>query len=43
MKAMPEKSKPSLENLVETLDLGQETLHPGGVRAEYAILTADRG
>jgi ubiquinone/menaquinone biosynthesis C-methylase UbiE len=31
MKATPDTSKPSLENLVETFDLGQEILHPGGL------------
>jgi ubiquinone/menaquinone biosynthesis C-methylase UbiE len=31
MKATPDKSSPSLENLVETFDLGQEVLHPGGL------------
>jgi ubiquinone/menaquinone biosynthesis C-methylase UbiE len=27
----PDKNAPSLENLVETLDLGEEVLHPGGL------------
>jgi SAM-dependent methyltransferase len=31
VKPAPDKSSPSLENLVETLDLGQEVLHPGGL------------
>jgi ubiquinone/menaquinone biosynthesis C-methylase UbiE len=30
MKATPDKDRPSLENLVETFDLGAEVLHPGG-------------
>jgi ubiquinone/menaquinone biosynthesis C-methylase UbiE len=27
----PDKNAPSLENLIETLDLGEEVLHPGGL------------
>jgi ubiquinone/menaquinone biosynthesis C-methylase UbiE len=29
MKSAPDRSSPSLENLIETLDLGEEVLHPG--------------
>jgi ubiquinone/menaquinone biosynthesis C-methylase UbiE len=29
--AMPDKNSPSLENLVESFDLGEEVLHPGGL------------
>jgi ubiquinone/menaquinone biosynthesis C-methylase UbiE len=29
--ATPDKNAPSLENLIETLDLGEEVLHPGGL------------
>ena len=28
----PQQKPPSLENLIETLDLGEEVLHPGGLK-----------